>query len=298
MSGTGEWEASAAEADGEVPGIDSAEVRRVDLDGPRVRYLVAGDGPPVVLVHGGGMDSAAVSWRETIPALAPDHTVYAPDLPGYGGSDDPEGTPTPDYYADVLARFLDALGLAAVDLGGVSLGGAVSLGLALERPGRVRRLVLVDSYGLGGRVPGGAVVAALTQAPYLLEATWALLARSRRLTWLVLRGTVHPANLGPALVDEVYDLIRSRRTRSFVDFQRAEVRAGGLRTNYVDRLPDLAVPTLLVHGEDDRFVPAAWAVRAGTLIPDAEVRVLPTCGHWAPRERPGRVNELLRGFLD
>lgn len=147
-------------------------------------------------------------------------------------------------------------------------------------------------------MPGGRIAAFLTQAQSVLEATWALLARSLRLTGLVLRGTVNPANLERGLVDEVFDLIRRRRVRAFVAFQRAEVRADGLRTNYLDRLPDLAVPTLIVHGEDDRFVPAAWAVRAGTLIPDAEVRILPRCGHWAPRERPERVHERLRDFLD
>ena len=277
--------------------VSGARVRHVELDGLGVRYLVAGEGPPIVLVHGGGMDSAAVSWRETIPALASDHTVYAPDLPGFGCSDDPTETPRPAYYAGVLVRFLDALGLEGVDLVGVSMGGAVSLGLALDHPGRVRRLVLVDSYGLGGRVPGGRVAALLTQSPGVLEATWALLARSRRLTGLVLRGTVHPDNLTPGLVDEVFDLIRRRRVGAFVAFQRVEVHQDGLRTNYLDRLPDLAVPTLLVHGEDDRFVPAEWTVRAGTLIPDAEVRILPRCGHWAPRERPERVNELLGDFL-
>lgn len=287
-------ESSGPAADG---GLDAAAVSTVSLGGLRVRYLVAGDGPPVVLLHGGGWDSARLSWRETIPALAESFTVYALDWPGYGGSAPPERPPTTDSFVDVLDRFLDALDVDETSLVGISMGGGIALGFALECPDRVSKLALVDSYGLGGTVPGGALSALVVRIPGLASASERVIRRSRRLTALSVRGIVHRGNLTDELVDDVYRLARGHDSRAWRAFQRDEVGFDGLRTNYLDQLPDLSVPTLLIHGENDRLVPSWWAVRAGALIPEATVRLLPRCGHWPPRERPTRFNELLTEFL-
>lgn len=278
--------------------LPGSTTRRVFVGDHDVFYHVAGDGPPVVLLHGGGWDAAALSWRETVPALAENHTVYAPDLPGYGDSDPPERTPSVDSYGTFVGDFLDAVSIDTAALVGVSLGGSVALAVALSRPERVSRLVLVDSYGLGGMVPGGSLGALFVRIPWLSEAIERLLTRRRRLTALSVRSIVHPANLTPELVDEVWAVARDHDGRTWRAFQRNEVGFGGLKTNYVARLPDLSVPTLLVHGENDSLVPVEWSVRAGTLIPDAEVRILPQCGHWPPREVPKQFTELVSAFLD
>ena len=282
--------------------IDGADSRTVEAGDTTVRYHVAGEGNsgvPVVLLHGGGLDEAAVSWRETLPALARDHTVYAPDWPGYGESGRPDAPYSIPYYRDALGGFLDALGLDRVALVGVSMGGGAALAYALDRPDRVRRLVLVDSYGLGGRIPGGYLGYVFTRIPFLARVVWAALRRNRVLLRLMLRGIVAGGDaVPPALVDDAARAVRRDDAgRSFTTFQRNEVGPTGLRSNYVDRLPDLSVPTLVVHGEADPLVPVAWAVRAGTLVPDATVRVLPDCGHWPPRERPERFVDLVAAFL-
>ncbi|MFC4358938.1 alpha/beta fold hydrolase [Halobium salinum] len=276
-----------------------ADERTVEVGGLRVRYLVAGDGSPVVLLHGGGVDSATLSWRRTIPALAERFTVYAPDWPGYGDSEFPEAEPSVAWYAEFLEAFLDRLELQEASLVGISMGGGVALSVALDRPERVTRLVLVDSLGLGGAVPGGYLGYLFTRLPYVSEVTWALLRRSRRLWALSLRGIVgDPEAVTPDLVDDVVRAgSRPDAGRTFRAFQRAEVGPAGLRTNVVDRLPELRVPTLLVHGEADPLVPVEWAVRAGVLVPDAEVRILPNCGHWPPRERPERFVGLVEAYL-
>lgn len=274
--------------------------RTVSLPTGRVRYAAAGsdDAPPVVLLHGGGVDAAAFSWKRAIPALADDFRVYAPDWPGYGESGPPTRRPTVEYYVDVLGDFLDELDLPAASLVGISMGGGVALGYALSHPARVRRLVLVDSYGLGGAVPGGPLSAALAGTPGAISAVWKLLRRSRRLTALAVRAAVDPRNLTPELVDDAHaEVGRPDAGRAWAAFQRAEVGRHGLRTNYLDRLPDLAVPTLLVHGERDAFVPVEWATRAAALIPDGEVRVLADCGHVPPRERPEAFVAAVREFL-
>ncbi|SFR69059.1 alpha/beta fold hydrolase [Halogeometricum limi] len=273
--------------------------RETTLDELGLSFLVAGDegDPPVVLVHGGGLDSAELSWTELIPALSNDYRVYALDLPGYGDSDPPERVPTTDYYVRVLERFLDAESIAHPALVGVSLGGAVCLGYALGHPDDVSALVPIDSYGLGGSVPGGPLGALFVRLPYVSEWSWRATARSRTVAYFAVRAIVAYGNVRAGVVDQVYAAAKENDGSAWRAFQRAEVGFWSLRTNYVDRLPDLSVPTMFVHGEDDRLVPPAWSVRAGSLVPDAEVRILPDCGHWPPRERPDRVNSLVRLFF-
>lgn len=274
------------------------------LDGLRVRYHRSGpeatpaDGAPVVLLHGGGLDSAALSWRDALPALAADRTVYAPDWPGYGESDPPDGSPSVAYYADVLGRFLDALDLDRVSLVGISMGGGVALGFALDHPSRVERLVAVDSLGLGSRSPGGPLGAMFVRLPVVNGLPFAAMAQSRWLTAQTLREIVAPENLTADLVDEALtELRRPRAAEAWTAFQRNEVGFDGLETDYTDRLADLRPPTLFVHGEDDPLIPVSWSVRAASLAPDAEVRVIPDCGHWPPRERPEEFAEAVRAFL-
>jgi pimeloyl-ACP methyl ester carboxylesterase len=279
-------------------GFDAFETATVTLDGVDVTYRAGGEGPALVLLHGGGIDEGRLSWRAVAPALAEEFRVFAPDWPGYGASGAPESTPTVDYLLGVLDRFLDAVAVESATFVGVSMGGAVGLSYALSRPERVDRLVAVDSYGLGGTVPGGPLGAALVRVPGLLGATWWLLRRSDRALAATVRGIVGPGNLTSDLLADVRRATaRPGAGESFAAFQRAEVGFVGLRTNLLDRLPDLSVPTLFVHGERDPLVPVAWAVRAATVA-DAEVRVLPGVGHWAPREDPQGVLRAVGPFLE
>ncbi|RDI70346.1 alpha/beta fold hydrolase [Halopelagius longus] len=276
-----------------------SESREVELDGLGLRYLTAGDSedPVIVLLHGGGLDSASLSWKEVMPALAKDFRVVAPDLPGYGESDPPERTPTTDYYVRVLERFLPEIGVEDPVVVGVSMGGGVAVGYALEHADDVSALVAIDGYGLGGSVPGGVLSALVPRIPYLSDLSWRAVARSRTVAYFSVRAVVGYGNVSPTLVDEVYAEAQRNGGEAWRRFQRAEIGLRGPKTNYVDRLPDVSVPSLFVHGEDDRLVPQSWSVRAGSLVPDAEVRILPNCGHWPPREKPNRVNALIRLFL-
>lgn len=279
--------------------LPGASPRTVHVDGgeTRLRYHVAGeDGSPVVLLHGGGLDAAAVSWKHAVGALASDHRVYAPDWPGYGDSDPPGATPTLDYYASVLDSFLDGVGLDSAHLAGISLGGGVALSAALDAPERVDRLALVDSYGLGNTVPGGKAGTLLGGFGPLNAALWAATRRSRSLVAAGVRAAT--ADPPPGLVDEAWALARRPNAgEAWRAFQRVEVSSEGLRTDLSARFGDLSVPTLLIHGRQDRFVPVAWAERAAAAIPDARLEEL-DCGHWATRERPNRVNRLLREWFD
>lgn len=301
---TEERDAAPADRDVATDGRDvPTDVREVDVAGTAVRCHVAGpaDGRPVVLLHGGGVDAAQVSWRETIPALADEYRVYAPDLPGYGTSDrvPADVTPDVDYYVGVVDALLRELDLVEATLVGISKGGGVALGYTFAHPARVARLCLVDSYGLGGDVPGGRLGAAYVKAPKLLEGTWWLLKKSRRVTRASLENLLHPDNLTEDFVDDAYrELQRDGSGDAYVRFRHAEVGWTGLRTNFADRMDELPVPALFVHGEDDELVPPAYSKAAADAAPVADRFTLTDCGHWPPREHPGAFNARLRAWLE
>jgi pimeloyl-ACP methyl ester carboxylesterase len=274
-------------------------------DGLRIHCLTASPastqpGSAVVLLHGGGVDAAGFSWKHTIPALAGrGHRVFAPDWPGYGDSDHPEVDFTIEYYASVLAQILDELTLPKASLVGLSMGGAAAIETALTLPDRVSRLVLVDAEGLGADVPGGHAGYLAVHVPGANAAGYALQRHSRWMVRQTLTAMVgNPTHVDDALVDDAFDLIRQPGAgKAFHSFQLGEVGWRGLRTDYTDRLPDLAVPTLLIHGEQDPLVPVGWARRAAQRIPAASLVVLPGVGHLSPREAPEEFNTALTSFL-
>ena len=115
--------------------------------GHRVRYYRAGTGPAVVLVHGGASDRR--DWLDTLPALADRFTLYAPDLVGFGESERRDAGYYLTEFITFLEQFIETLGLEKPSLVGHSFGGRLALGVAIERPDLVDRLVLVDAAGLG-----------------------------------------------------------------------------------------------------------------------------------------------------
>ena len=284
--------------------------RRVDLDVRTerdtsevgVRYFDAGTGgddegkPPVVLLHGIGLDAAAISWKRVVPVLARDQQVLALDFPGHGVSDKPARSYTTPYYAGVLDAFLDSIDVERAALVGISMGGGIALGRALDSPERVLRLVLVDSHGLGRDAPW--------RAPGFLS-LWmpgfdSLLTGSLRDPATVSVGlramTVDP---DPEFLADVCETVTDGRTvRALTNWQRSEFGPCGLRTCYLDQVDELSVPTLLVHGRDDPVFPVTWSARADERIETSSFEPIEACGHWPPRERPAVFNRLVSDFLE
>src|SRR5215210_1410540 len=120
------------------------------LHGHRVRYLMAGSGPAVVLIH--GITSSAETWRPAMSALASGHTVIAPDLLGHGASAKPRGDYSLGAFASGVRDLLAGLGHDRVTVVGHSLGGGVAMQFAYQFPERTERLALVSSGGLGREV--------------------------------------------------------------------------------------------------------------------------------------------------
>jgi len=118
-----------------------------EIKGLRIHFKCLGEGPPVILLHGGANDWR--EWRENLAPLAQGFRVYAPDLPGFGLSDPPQVPVSPHWFSSFLKDFMEAVGIQETHIIGHSLGGTLALALALDFPEKVKRLVLVDSAGLG-----------------------------------------------------------------------------------------------------------------------------------------------------
>ena len=273
----------------------------VTIAGLRTHLLSAGEGGSVVLLlHGGGIDSATLSWGDVILPLAESgHLVVAPDLPGYGESDRPDIAYTTVFYIDFVSKLLDTLSLQRPNLMGLSMGGGIALGLALSWPDWVNRLVLVDSYGLQRKVSMHFVSWLSVKTPGVMESTWALVRSSRGMARWSLSNIFHnPKAVSPALIDAIYDEARKPFAgRAFTRYQRDEVSVNGLRTVYLDRMGELKAPTLIVHGGEDAAVPLACAEEAHRLAPGSQLHVLPGAGHWSQREAPAGFLQAVLPFL-
>ncbi|MEV0363009.1 alpha/beta fold hydrolase [Nocardia fusca] len=261
----------------------------VDTDLARFHYTRTGTGSPVVLVAGGGL--WGYSWRDTVPALAAEHTVYTVDLPSQGFTELHGGDFAYDLPAmsQALATFLDALGLHRTALVGHSWGGAWSLYFAEQYPDRVERLVLLDAPGLDAEK---APSTPLFTTPLLGELTTTL--TDRTFYAESIRGTFHNRHL---VTDEVIDEL-------YAPFSRPANRAGFLTLwrNLDYRLTDaglgrVTAPTLIVWGAEDTWLPASQAHGLAARIPSAHAVTLPGCGHTVHEDCPAQTNSLIDEFL-
>lgn len=281
---------------GAIPGLRSSDVL---AGGYRLRYLEAGSGPPLVLLHGTAIDSAALSYGPSLPELAKEHRVLALDWPGYGGSERPKVDMTMLELVALLDAFLDAVGIERVHLAGFSMGGAVALGFALHTPWRIATLTLIGSYGLDDRLPLPVLPYVAMHVPNLSRSVVWGMRRSRLLVRLVLRNIVFSDSglVSKELVEKVHAQLKAPEAeRSFVAWLRGEMRPFRLGTSYADRLGEVAVPTLLLHGADDRVVPSRKAKRASAQIKGSRLVLVPGCGHWVPREATAVFIEELSDF--
>jgi pimeloyl-ACP methyl ester carboxylesterase len=273
--------------------------RHIDVGGLPTRYLRAGTtGPPLVLLHGVGDN--ALDWHWVMPTLARTQCVYALDLPGSGGSVKPDVDYSPAFFTQFLSAFLDALEVERAAVVGNSLGGLVSLRLALSEPSRVSALGLVASAGLGREVtyalrslalPGnGKLAVAWGKRPP--GAAQRALGRS---TLLFAR----PQSVPLKWLKEQY---RLARLPGFVEAQLATVRAQvglkGQREVLVDRLAQLEVPTILVWGTRDRVIPYSQAKEAASHLQEGYLELMSDCGHLPHVEQPDRFAAVVTRFLD
>ncbi|WP_315836273.1 alpha/beta fold hydrolase [Bradyrhizobium prioriisuperbiae] len=246
----------------------------ITRDGVKLYYEVHGDGPPLLLTHGYSATSAM--WRGQIAALARHHTLILWDMRGHGQSDYPDDQAAygeAETVAD-MAALLDELGVAKAVIGGLSLGGYMSLGFYHAHPDRVRALLIIDT-GPGFKKD---------------DAREAWNARAR--------------DTGARFEREGLDVLKSAsRERSQAEHRNATGLALAARgmlaqrdAHVIESLPRIAVPSLVIVGADDTPFLAASDYMAAK-IPGARKVVIPNAGHAANIDQPQAFNDAVTAFL-
>jgi pimeloyl-ACP methyl ester carboxylesterase len=276
-------------------------VSEVEIPGARVSTLIAGDGPEqVICLH--GLGSSKTSFFETVSALAPDHTVHAIDLPGFGSSSKPaRAAYDAAYFARCVEGYMDAMAIDRGHLVGNSMGGRIALELALDQPDRVQTLSLLSPAVAFRRrrelVPLVKLIRPeLAAIPHPLRA-----ARVRETLWSLF---ARPERLDPAAADIAADeFCRTYRSRSariafFAAARNIYLDAPYGERGFWTRLADLDPPALFIWGDSDRLIPAGFSRRVAETVPDARQVVLEECGHVPQIELPEQTNRLIRDHIE
>ncbi|MEU6053881.1 alpha/beta fold hydrolase [Streptomyces xanthochromogenes] len=280
-------------------GDQDVRLRHRVVHGYRRAYRTAGQGPPVVLIHGIGDSSA--TWAGLIPGLARRYTVLAPDLLGHGASDKPRADYSVAAYANGLRDLLGVLGIERATLVGHSLGGGVAMQFAYQYPELAERLVLVGAGGVGREVnpvlraatlPGAELILALLGRPAMRRPTRLVIELMRLLGTDL--GQDAPDLLG--LVDALPDA-RSRSV--FVRTLRAVVDPHGQVVTMLDRCYLTAgMPTLLIWGSRDSVVPPSHGHRAHAAMPGSRLEIFDGAGHFPFHQDPARFLALVEDFIE
>ncbi|MDV7083461.1 alpha/beta fold hydrolase [Rhodococcus opacus] len=263
-----------------------------------LRYHEAGDGPPLLLLHGSG--PGVTGWRNfrgNLGVFAEHFRTFVLEFPGFGVSDDFGGHPMLT-AGDAVLRFLDGLGLDEVPMLGNSMGGIVATQFAIAHPDRVGKLITIGGIGRNLFSPGPGeginLLMEFTDDP----------TRERLIAWL------HSMVFDPAMVTE--ELIEERWTQATDPetlasarkmYSKAAFEAGAKAalesdaTPYWAQLHKVMAPTLLTWGRDDRVSPLDMAIIPMRSIPRAELHVFPNCGHWAMIEQKTAFESAVLAFL-
>ena len=266
--------------------------RELVVDGARLRYAVAGDGLPVVLVH--GLGGTIENWRGLAPALARRHRVLVPDLPGHGHS-----APLPeaghlDDFAEVVLAMAEAEGIGSAVWIGHSLGGTVALRAAVRRPDAVRGVVLAAAAGIGSSTRLGRVTVTLMGlaqpgkaiAPFRRTVARSRLGRRLAFDWW---GVGDAAALEPELAE------------GFLEgpAHHTKTRQAGralLATDPLDGLERIACPVLCLWGASDKWVKLDDGVEYARRL-GAPLRTIAGCGHLLIGERPDVCLAAIEEFV-
>ena len=261
-----------------------------------LHYHEAGDGPPLLLLHGSGPGvSGWANFSGNLGHFARHFRTLVLDLPGFGTSHPIDGSPVIHAPAAVLA-FMDGLGIDRMAMVGNSLGGGVVARLAAYDPERVSRLVTLGGVGVpffSASPPEGIIrLVEFVEAP----------TRDRLLAWMrsmvfdpaVLTDELVEARWSAASDPEALAAIRTIYNRDLLDAFRLLTVAN---PEVLGMLGRIQAPTLLTWGRDDRVTPLDGAIAPLRLIPRGELHVFPDCGHWAMIERKAEFESVVLSYL-
>lgn len=261
-------------------------MEQIEVEGGTIAFERAGQGPSLVLLHGGLSDHR--EWRPQIDDLSDRFEVVAWDAPGCGGSTDPpEPFRMPDYGAR-LAAFIEILGLDRPHVLGLSWGSTLALELYRRRPDLPRTLILTAAYaGWAGSLPAATVAERLSSSLHGLET---MTPEGFVRTWVA---SLFSHRVSSRVVEEYVAVMAGFHPRGVRQMLLAIAEAD-LR----EVLPAIDVATLLLYGEEDARSPRPVAEEMHRAIPGSELVVLPEVGHMSNLEAPVLFNQAVRRFLD
>jgi len=272
--------------------------RTVETARGTLHYHEAGEGPPLLLLHGSGPGVTGwTNFQGNIAFFAERFRTFVLDLPGYGQSPPVEGHPVMATIDSVLA-FMDAMGIERADIIGNSFGGMVGGQIAARSPERVRRFVSIG--GIGVYTLSSFPSEGLTRLVEFVENP----TREMLTAWM--RSMVFdPATLTEEMIDERFRsahdpvvMATSRKVYSREAFNAiAAATRGPNATDAFSHLTSINAPTLLAWGRDDKVTPLDGSLLPMRLIPNCELHVFPNCGHWAMIERKTEFESAVMAFL-
>lgn len=256
--------------------------REISVGSVQTAYLMAGDGPPVICLHGAG--AGAVTWYPSIEALSKGFLVIAPDIVGYGESDKPNAAYDRPYFAAWLRDLMAALEIPKAHIVGLSQGGAIALQFALENPAMVDKLVLVDSAALGPQ-----------------PSFWSFVS----MLWMNLM----PSNVASRFQSQFLLFDTEKRDPEHRHYSVAVLKMPGGKNAFSqgrgaavsamleEDLRRIALKTLIIWGQNDNFFPVGHGESAAQVMPDASLHRILDAGHLVLMDQPEEFNRTLLEFL-
>ena len=286
--------------EGTVPAeqLADADSKFIEVNGLNVHYKTYGEGEPVfILLHGFG--ASLFSWHEVTAPLAGFGTVIAYDRPAFGLTERPmewegESPYSPQSQVELVIGLMDALGIEKAILVGNSAGGTISMQTALQYPERVQALILVDpAVYAGGGAPAwtrpilntpqmnrvGPLISRQLQArgPEFIELAWH-----------------DPSKITPEIMEGYQKPLQSENWDKALWFLTVSSRESGL----AERVGELNLPILVITGDDDRIVPTEQSFQLADALPNAQLVVVPQCGHLPHEEHPDLFMQAVADFLE
>lgn len=266
----------------------------VDVLGMSVHYRDEGnknDSLPLVLIHGTG--ASLHTWEESVKLLKDSFRIITMDLPAYGlTGPNPERIYSQDFYVHFIHEFLTSIHVDLCIIGGNSLGGAIAWNYAHSYPSKVKKLILIDAAGYPMDSESKPIAFTLAQIPVLKHLLNYV--TPRFLAEKSVRNVYDdPLKVTDAVVDRYYELfLREGNRQAFVDRMNFSEYP-----DYLKKIRDVNIPTLLIWGENDKLIPVENAMKFRNDLPNDTLVILDKTGHVPMEESPERTVVAMKSFL-